>query len=170
MTSKSLFKNCKKCDRAMSVSLNKCPHCGALNSKLSIIHWLGIGIFLYVIIIAFNQENDPPASIIQSPSEESIKKQIQKKMELDFTWRKEGFDNIMNVDLIVKNNSLHDIKDIEIVCNHYSKSGTQIDTNVQKIFEIIRASSSQSFLNFNMGFIHKQAHKSSCHIKDFALF
>ena len=85
---------------------------------------------------------------------------------LDFNWRKEGFGNIMEADFTVKNGSNWDIKDFEITCHHFSNSGTEIDRNTRIVYDIVKANSTKKFKNFNMGFIHSQAVKSSCSITD----
>lgn len=87
----------------------------------------------------------------------------------EWTWRKAGFDNVMNADFTVTNGSRFDIKDITITCIHYAKSGTKIDSNTRTIYDIIKAGESKQFTDFNMGFIHSQAESSGAVIKDFVI-
>ena len=72
----------------------------------------------------------------------------------------------MEANFTIHNKGKRDVKDIEITCTHFAKSGTRIDSNTRTIYEIIKANSKKSFNNFSMGFIHSQAHKSSCGITD----
>ena len=91
------------------------------------------------------------------------------EIALKYSWSKEGFGSIMEADLFIKNNSDYDVKDIEVECNHYAKSGTKIDSNNRTIYEIIKSKSSKKYPNYNMGFIHEQAYTSTCFIKNIGL-
>ena len=169
MPSESLFTTCSHCGKQVSKSARKCPGCGKLVKKLSVIHWIGIILGGLLLIGIINSPNDVPRKESVAPSPRNIKSEIARKLELDFSWRKEGFGSIMEADLKIINNSDEDIKDIEIQCSHYAKSGTKIDSNTRTIYEVIKANSKRSFDNFNMGFIHYQANSSSCYINDFSL-
>ncbi|WP_339713129.1 hypothetical protein [uncultured Sneathiella sp.] len=81
-----------------------------------------------------------------------------------WSWHKDGFDNIMMATFTIKNNATFNIKDAEITCNHSSPSGTEIDMNTRTIYEVFRAGTTRTIKDFNMGFIHPQASKSSCEI------
>lgn len=70
----------------------------------------------------------------------------------------------MEATFIVENNNDFQIKDIEIECQHYAKSGTAIDNNKRTIFDVVPANSKKVFANFNMGFLHSQSVSTSCHI------
>ena len=88
------------------------------------------------------------------------------QVKLSFTWSKGGFDNVMEANFTVQNNSDVDIKDFEITCQHSAASGTIIDRNVRTIYDVVKAHSKRRFPNFNMGLIHSQAVRSSCAITD----
>lgn len=47
----------------------------------------------------------------------------------------------MDVDFIITNNSDYDIKDIDIRCDHFAKSGTRIDSNKRTIYDIFSVNS-----------------------------
>jgi len=91
------------------------------------------------------------------------------QVSLDFKWRKEGFDSVMEADFTVKNGSNFDIKDLEITCHHFAKSGTQIDSNTRTVYDVVKAHSTKKFMKFNMGFIHSQAAQSSCAVTDLSI-
>jgi hypothetical protein len=82
----------------------------------------------------------------------------------DFSWRKEAFGNVMEVDFTIENMLPVNVKDIEIKCTHSAPSGTVIDSNTRTIYEVIGAGKTRVFRNFNMGFIHAQAYRSSCQV------
>lgn len=177
MNSESLITKCKSCGKDILKSARSCPQCGKTQKKISITHWVGI-VFIGLIMIGIIRSPENTSRQTQSvtsqakvetSNSESIKDKIKSNIKLDFTWKKEGFGAIMEADFIIQNNSTYDIKDIEILCMHYAKSGTKIDSNSRTIYEIIRAKSSKSYTNFNMGFIHDQANASSCIVNDFSL-
>jgi hypothetical protein len=169
MPSDSLFIKCKSCGKSVSKSALKCPDCGKILNKLSAVHWVGIALVGLFVIGIINSPDKPKEQEKEIPSPQSIKKQIMNQVNLEYKWKKEGFGNIMEADLFIKNNSAYDIKDIQIQCDHFAKSGTKIDSNNRPIYEIIGKSSSKNYLNFNMGFMNQQVNTSSCYIKDFSL-
>ena len=172
MSSESLFTECKKCGKSISKSVRTCPKCGTKQKKVSIIQWIGLVFFAFIIVSALNApQNSSVDSTVKTQKnfKLSVKEAVQEKLKLDFSWGKEGFGSIMSANFTIENNSEYNIKDVQIMCIHYAESGTQIDKNDRKIYEIIGANSSKSYLNFNMGFIHEQVKSSSCLIKDFTV-
>lgn len=169
MPSESLFTNCKHCGKLVQKSVNKCPSCGKPINTLSIIHWTGIVILGLMLIGMFNSSEDSVPPKIQVPSEKELKRIVSKDLKLEYSWDKEAFGMVMEADLTILNNSQSAIKDIEIQCDHYAKSGTKIDSNNREIYEVFAANSARSFANFNLGFIHEQVVSTSCYIKDFSL-
>ena len=92
------------------------------------------------------------------------------EVKLNFSWKKGGLDDIMIADFVVHNNSDYTIKDFEIQCFHYAKSGTQIDSNTRTIFDVVKPHSKKGFPEFNMGFIRSQVASSNCSITDLKAF
>ncbi len=90
-------------------------------------------------------------------------------LTLTYTWSKEGFGNVMTGNFTVNNKSVYAVKDIEVTCDHFAKSGTRIDRNVRTIYDVVKAKSKKTFSDFNMGFIHDQAATSSRTITDATL-
>jgi hypothetical protein len=82
------------------------------------------------------------------------------------SWHKDGFDNVMMVDVTIANGVETPLKDIELTCISSAPSGTKIDRNVRTIYEIVKTK--RRFRDFNMGFIAPQATTTSCEITDFA--
>ena len=78
------------------------------------------------------------------------------------SWSKGGFDNVMITNFSIRNSSSFAVKDIGIRCDHSAPSGTHIDSNTRTIYERIEPKKSKQFTNFNMGFIHSQATRTSC--------
>ena len=96
-----------------------------------------------------------------------IKQQLLDQIKIaKLKWHREGFDSVMVVDLMFENKGARDVKDIELTCTHSSNSGTEIDRNSRKIYEIVRAGGSKQIHSFNMGFIHSQATLTRCRITD----
>ena len=169
-----LFIQCKKCGKRISKEIKVCPHCGEKQKKITIIQWIGICfITLFVIGLINTPDNDVSSSTNSvkansysdnTASEASRSEEGMKKVKLDFEWAKTGFGNIMEATFIITNNNSFQIKDIEIECQHYAKSGTTIDSNKGAIFDVVPANSKKVFANFNMGFVHTQAVSTSCYI------
>lgn len=74
--------------------------------------------------------------------------------------------SVMVADFSFKNTSDFDIKDIVVSCVHTAPSGTQIDSSERTIYDIIPAHGDKVVSRFNMGFIHSQAAKTSCEVKN----
>lgn len=96
----------------------------------------------------------------------STKELLMRDVKLDFDWEKSGFGNIMLANFTIKNPTQFRFKDFEITCNHFSPSGTKIDSNNRTIYEIVGSGATKRIRNMNMGFIHSQASSSSCKITD----
>jgi len=103
----------------------------------------------------------------KSPRE--LKEEVRDQIELDWSWGKSGFGNIMEANFTITNSSPYDIKDIEIRTIQSGKSGTKIDRNTRTIYEIIKAGETKKFEKFNMGFIHSQSESASATIMDFVV-
>ena len=158
--------NCKECGAQVSTQAKNCPSCGAKVKKpTSIITWIFLGLIVFGIIGAMvgggNSSSNSSASGEQSLSP---KEQALKDLDFKFDWSKGGFDNIMMIDMTIKNNGTKDIKDFTVECEHSSNSGTKIDSNKRQVYEIIKVGETKKFKEFNMGFIHSQATSSSCGI------
>jgi archaellin len=120
-------------------------------------------VFLALIIVGAVGSilNHSENGAVSSPTV-NTKSTALSQVSLDFKWRKEGFENVMEADFTVKNDSNYDIKDLEITCHHFAKSGTEIDRNTRTIYDVVKAHSTKKFQKFNMGLIHTQAEQSSC--------
>jgi hypothetical protein len=67
----------------------------------------------------------------------------------------------------IKNTNDFGVKDVVILCEHFAPSGTLIDRNTKTIYQSIKPKSAVTIRDFSMGFLHTQAAKSSCAVKDF---
>ena len=74
-----------------------------------------------------------------------------------------AFDTVMLASFMIVNDSVYDVKDLEITITSYGKSGTKVDTNKRVLYDIVKSKHSKAFKNFNMGFVHSQA--NDCEIK-----
>jgi hypothetical protein len=159
---------CKECGEEISKKAEKCPKCGApQKKKTSLMTWLVTVLLVLVAIGYFSGNSGSGTSNTASSKRELSPKEIaMKNVKLDFTWNKIGFDNIMEANFTITNKSQYQIKDIEITCTHFAKSGTRIDSNERTIYDIVPAKSKKTFNKFNMGFIHTQAVKTNCAITD----
>jgi hypothetical protein len=159
---------CKECKQQISSDARVCPHCG---KKVGTSAGRGCLVVLLALIIvgavgSFLQHSENGG--VSSPTVDT-KSTALSQVSLDFKWRKEGFDNVMEADFTVKNGSNYDIKDLEITCHHFAKSGTQIDSNTRTIYDVVKAHSTKKFPKFNMGLIHSQAAQSSCAVTNLSI-
>jgi hypothetical protein len=157
---------CKECGEEISKKAEKCPKCGApQKKKTSLFTWL-VTIVVVLWAVGYFSGNSGTGTTSTANRTPSPKEIAMKNVELDFSWAKEGFGNVMEANFTITNNSEHQIKDIEITCTHYAKSGTRIDSNERTIYDTVAVKSKKTIKNFNMGFIHSQAEKTGCVITD----
>lgn len=156
------LKQCKECGGQVSDKAPLCPSCGAKQpKKTGVLTWiLVVFVVLFIIGAVFNDDKN------STPQEISPKEQALQNIDFKFDWGKAGFDNVMKVDMTIKNNSTTDIKDFTVECIHSTNSGTVVDRNKRQIYEIIKAGETKEIKDFNMGFIHSQATSSGCGIID----
>jgi hypothetical protein len=83
---------------------------------------------------------------------------------VSFNWRKDGFGNVMVLDITLRNESDFPLRDFVINCIHSGPSGTVMDRNSRVLYEKLAAGGTHRFRNVNMGFIHSQAASSSCEV------
>lgn len=159
---------CKECGQQISTDAKVCPHCGKKLGTSAGVGCLAIIFAIFLIaLIGGVASHSPSAGDSSSYSPAVSPKELTlKQVKLDFKARKEGFGNVMEADFTISNNSAHSIKDIEISCDHYAKSGTKIDSNTRTIYDTVKAHSKRTFRNFNMGLIHSQAASTSCSVSD----
>lgn len=85
----------------------------------------------------------------------------------EFHWSKGGFGSIMVIErLTVRNDAPFAIKDFVVKCIHQGPSGTDMDSNTRKVYDLVPAGESKTVREINMGFIHSQATTSRCEISD----
>jgi hypothetical protein len=131
---------------------------------------LGLAVFVVLAFGSTDQNQNGSSSSQNSGSTQESPKEIAlRTASLDFKWSKQGFGNVMIADFTIQNPSTYPIKDIEITCSHFGKSGTEIDSNTRTIYDVVPAKGKKTIKNFNMGFIHTQAASSSCKIVDLVI-
>ncbi|QUY35620.1 zinc ribbon domain-containing protein [Acinetobacter junii] len=160
--------NCKECGVQVSTQAKSCPSCGAkIKKPTSVFTWIILVIFIFGVFAAIGSgDNTGNSSSASGTPQLSPKEEALNNLEFNFEWSKDGFGNVMMIDMTIKNNGKSDIKDFTVVCEHTSNSGTKIDSNKREVFEIIKAGETRTFKEFNMGFIHTQATSSSCGVTD----
>lgn len=83
----------------------------------------------------------------------------------DFHWSKGGFDSIMIIDrMTVTNAAPFAVKDFVVKCTHQGPSGTDMDSNTRRVYDVVPANGSKIVREINMGFMHSQAVTSYCSI------
>lgn len=105
--------------------------------------------------------------IAPPPAQKSAKEIIADNLTLDTVWYRGGFDSLLFADFTITNKSSSDVKDLEIVCTSSAPSGTSVDKNDRVIYDIVHAKSTKVIKKFSMGFLHSQATRTGCAIRDF---
>ncbi len=170
---------CEECGSEVSSKAESCPKCGIPLKAPKGSQNLGCGtvivaLFLIGIFVSELMPDDSTRSIGSSspaiappPNPKNV---ALANLEIkNLRWTKAGFDNLMQVTVTFMNNGKVDVKDVELTCDHFSNSGTHIDSNTRVIYEVIQAGKSRTFKDFDMGFIHSQAIKTRCSVTDLAL-
>ena len=75
----------------------------------------------------------------------------------------------LTVTFTFDNRSDFDVRDVEVRCDHAAPSGTRIDSNTRTIYETFKAKSLRVIKDFNMGFVHSQAARTGCYIRNLAI-
>ena len=87
-----------------------------------------------------------------------------KNITLDVSWKPSSFALVAN--FTVKNGGTLPIKDLNVRCDTYGKSGTQIDTSRKKLYDRFPIGT-KTVRDINMGFKHSQAVKAGCEVESF---
>ncbi|MRV72534.1 zinc ribbon domain-containing protein [Duganella sp. FT92W] len=168
---------CRECKTEVSDEAKTCPKCGiskpvkktSLTVKVLAVLF-GIGILGNIIGGISGGTAAKGSAPTSSPPKLDPKEEAIRAINLDkLAWHKGGFDNVMLLSTKIRNDGVHDVKDIEIECVHSSNSGTRIDRNTKVVYEIVKAGKSVNIKEFNMGFVHNQANSTSCRVSDLVL-
>lgn len=163
--------HCYSCKSGISKSAKACPVCGAqAKKKTSLFTWIVAIIIVIWVVGSFSggpssTKSSSTSTPAPAPKVDPLKL-AKSNTSLEYDWSKSAGGALMQATFTITNKGTVDIKDIEITCTHYGASGTEIDSNTRTIYEIVKASSTRTFKNFDMGFIHSQAVTTSCQIED----
>jgi hypothetical protein len=181
---------CSDCGNEVSTKAEKCPHCGRPKKKPSMLGRLLL-ILLGVSALGYFLPGNNPKTTTKSQTSPQVSPQVSpvvtpapkptlqpppvpsppskenalKSIDLSFKLRKSEI-SVLEADFTILNKNEYAIKDVKITCAHYAKSGTKIDSNTRTIYEVFPPRKSKTVRDFNMGFIHSQASKSSCEVVD----
>jgi 5-keto 4-deoxyuronate isomerase len=78
-----------------------------------------------------------------------------------------GFGAVMIADFTIKNNTSLPVKDVTVICNGKSETGTKIDRNERVIYKVINPNQTITVNDFNMGFISTNVTTTSCYTSKF---
>jgi hypothetical protein len=160
---------CKECKAQISTDAKVCPHCGKKQGSSTGCLSIVIVVFILLAIgrlatVKPGPHGDSGGETVSAPVDP--KEVALSQVKLTFTWSKDEDIDVMYATFVVTNDSNYDVKDLEITCQHFAPSGTNIDSNTRTIYEIVTSHSTRKFPHFDMGFIHSQAVRSSCKVAD----
>jgi len=81
-----------------------------------------------------------------------------------FVGRKEGFGNVLVIDVTIRNDSLSNLKDFQIVCESMGPSGTVTDQNTRVLYGVVEARKTRTFRKLNMGLVNQQSVNADCRV------
>ena len=81
-----------------------------------------------------------------------------------FVGHKEGFGNVLVIDVTIRNDSLSNLKDFQIVCESMGPSGTVTDQNTRVLYGVVEARKTRTFRKLNMGFVNQQSVNADCRV------
>jgi len=130
--SESLFAKCKSCGKAVSKSVNACPHCGAKQARISGMQ-LTIAIIFGLIILGMIASPDQPKnSTSTSSSVTSSKSSVTQEpppLEL-VSWRCEKEYGFIHVRGEVRNVSPRKLENVAAVGEFRTKDGELVKSEV----------------------------------------
>lgn len=83
-----------------------------------------------------------------------------------FVGRKEGFGNVLVIDVTIRNDSLSNLKDFQIVCESMGPSGTVTDQNARILYGVVEARKTRTFRKLNMGLVNQQSVSADCRVDE----
>ena len=125
-----------------------------------------LAVIVLIGIISNSTSSPSPSSSTSRPKPVDSKQLLLEQVKLQYSWSKEGFGSFMTANFTITNPTGIAFKDFEITCKHTAPSGTEIDSNVRTIYEVVGANSTWKKQGFDMGFVHSQVQRSSCSITD----
>ncbi len=163
------FVKCGKCRNKFNSESSLCTYCGAVKGSGGggILLVLALVLVPYFLFLKFHSA--PIDAALNAPHRETDSEKAQKAMpavKLKTRWSKEGFGNVMMADFTITNNSSYFISDIFISCHMMGKSGTEIGTNANIIYDSVEPGKTKKIKEFDMGLINPQAASSNCEISD----
>ncbi|MGA3318650.1 MAG: hypothetical protein ABSC64_19715 [Candidatus Korobacteraceae bacterium] len=152
-----------------------------MNKKIKIVVLAMLALLVLVLTIRDRPHNtagtalqNPPSVKVQKPvvrseplaawPDKDAKHLLLRQVELSNPEYHRESEIIMIASFTIKNPTGLAFKDFEITCQHFSPSGTNIDSNTRTIYEVVKANSTKRIRNFNMGFVNSQTVSSSCGI------
>jgi zinc-ribbon domain len=174
------LRECSECGKRISDEAASCPNCGkpqSLKDSVPVRHTSGAVKLLAVILVIvglyyagrvsdlYRQASGDSAD--SSPPDPKIG--VLARTALSYKPYKDDSGIGLDVRFTIKNDSDQDIKDVQIVCDDFAKSGTKIDDNKRTIYEIVKAHTTRRFPRFDMGFVDSQTASTSCRITDLSI-
>lgn len=157
--------NCKACGSQMSREAQACPHCAHPNKEANYVS--GGTVFMALAMcfgIIWYMVSSPDGGSSIAPQPSARDRALAQVQLSDVEWYKSAGGSIMMLSAVVTNSGPGPVKDITIECQHSSNSGTRIDSNIRTIYERYPAGVPTPITDFNMGFMHDQATRSTCRI------
>ncbi|MFN7085114.1 MAG: hypothetical protein ACK4N4_00635 [Burkholderiales bacterium] len=87
-------------------------------------------------------------------------------IDFHYSWRPSGIGTPMRIDVVLTNNGAHDVRGIDIACEHRSASGARLDVNRAIYWGVVKTSETLKINDLDMGLVRVQAASAHCYVKD----
>jgi hypothetical protein len=176
---------CHECGQDVSTQAKACPTCGAQPKKPSGARFV---LFLLAVLGVFGLVSlairepavrdqpgqspppvpapEPPKGVSPAEPPRPLKADVMRAVDLTMQWQKGGFGTVLVADVTLTNKSAYPVKDVELFCGIWAKSGTELGRLRHTIYEAFAPKKTKTVRQTNMGFIHSQADRVGCVISD----
>lgn len=126
--------NCRECDQEISSGAKRCPHCGCKTREKGIggcLAWVALG---SLVIVLFALSSAPPEPS-RTPAE-PIKRTVPVDV-VSSSWTVDDYHKAAHT-LRLKNTADYQVRDVKIVVQYVSKTGTLLAAREHTVYEFIR--------------------------------
>lgn len=119
---------------------------------------------LVLVGVWFWGRSPAPSSqaMVYSP-DELARKNPAERIAIDaLKWDRSGFGNVAVASFSIANSNKFSVKDVQVRCKFFAKSGTNIELKDKVVFLTVPAGGRVLVANLNIGFVDQQVDSGQC--------
>ena len=89
-----------------------------------------------------------------------------RNIDFHYSLRKSGIGTPMRIDVVLTNNGAHDVRGIDIACEHRGADGARLDVNRAIYWGAVKVSETLKINDLDMGLVRVQSASVHCYVKD----